>query len=398
MATHDNATHINAIELDAVWSDYADRIKAAGEAIIGEGFPADPRMRAEGYRFVSRLTNLAHKTYVDFGSSTHPVLWRHNDDITPFGAPNVDNNYYRAMVDPAGTYRITANVAGVQELLFSVQDGEFVFGKTAVLAEAGLEDLALGPDGELELFLGGPERPSNWLPLGDDAVYINVREFVTDWEHGPLPELVIERLDQVDPPAALTPEALAEAYDLTARWVEASVPMWNQYAGMLKQFTATNQLAAPSQPAGSAANMLHGGTIWDLEPHQALLFEFDQPEVSYWGIQTYIADWLIPLDYANRVTSLNDRQLVVDEDGRTRIVLSATDPGVPNWLDVEGHPTGLVTYRYVKATNAPAPTTALIDVADVRAHVPASTPVFGPDARAAQVATRRRGVARRFRR
>jgi len=32
----------------------------------------------------------------------------------------------------------------VKELLFSVQDGEFVFGKVAVLAEASLGDLETG--------------------------------------------------------------------------------------------------------------------------------------------------------------------------------------------------------------------------------------------------------------
>jgi hypothetical protein len=107
---------------------------------------------------------------------------------------------------------------------------------------------------------------------------------------------------------------------------------------------------------------------------------------------------LIPLDFANRVTSLNHEQLIDDADGRTRIVLSETDPGVPNWLDVGGYPSGLCTYRYVKPTSAPAPTTKVIDVAEVRSHLPQSTPTFTPADRAAQVAARRRGVARRFRR
>ncbi len=388
---------MNNIDLNQVWRDYMERIKSAGDAAAAAP-STNPVVQAYGYRFVSRMADLAHKIYVDFGSATHPMLWRYGDDITPFGATNVDNNYYRAMVDPGGTYRIAANVAGVQELLFSVQDGEFVFGKTKVLAEAGLEDLDIGPDGALELFLGGAERPANWLPLGADAVYINIREFVTDWEHGPLPEFVIERLDEVGAAPSLTAESLAEAYDRAATWVEASMTMWPQYVAMLKQFTATNKLAPPSQPAGAAANMLHGATQWSLEPHQALLFEFEQPDATYWSIQTYLADWLLPLDFTNRVTSLNDRQLAVDDDGKVRIVLSLQDPGIPNWLDVGGFPTGLVTYRYVKARNAPAPTTQTVDLATLRNHLPRSTPTVNPNDRAAQIRARRRGVARRFRR
>ena len=170
-------------ELDAAWSEYAARIKAAGETITGEGFPDDPRLRAEGYRYVNRLTNLAHQIYVEFGDTTRPVLHRYGDDTTPFGATNVDNNLYRANLDPAGTYRVTGDVTGVKEILFSVQDGEFVFGKTVVLGERRWATWRSVPTASFELYLGGPERPGNWLPLTPDAVYLNVREFVGDWEH-----------------------------------------------------------------------------------------------------------------------------------------------------------------------------------------------------------------------
>ncbi len=250
----------------------------------------------------------------------------------------------------------------------------------------------------MELFLGGPERTENWLPLGAEADYINLREFVTDWEHGPLPELVIERLDAVDQPLPLTPEGLARAYDQVATWVEASATFWLGFVSAIEQNVATNDLGAPTSPPGAAANMLDGTAIWDLGPGRALLIEFEPPEATYWGIQTYLIEWMIPLDYANRITSLNDQTFHVDDDGRVRVVISEIDPGVPNWLDVTGVPRGLVNYRYVKATKAPAPITTIIDVTDIRDHVPASTPIVGPDERAAQIASRRRGVARRYRR
>jgi hypothetical protein len=57
-----------------------------------------------------------------------------------------------------------------------------------------------------------------------------------------------------------------------------------------------------------------------------------------------------------------------------------------------------VSYRYVRATTAPAPTTTLVALADLGSHLPATTPVFGPADRREQVAARRRGIARRFRR
>ena len=116
------------------------------------------------------------------------------------------------------------------------------------------------------------------------------------------------------------------------------------------------------------------------------------------GLQTYIADWMVPLDFADRVTSLNHHQLHVDDDGKVRIVLSETDPGVPNWLDASGLRIGLVTYRYVRPRTQPAPTSKVIAVADVRDQVHSSTPTFSADDRREQIVARRRGVARRFRR
>jgi hypothetical protein len=385
-------------QVDAAWLSFSERIKTVGESITGEGFPDDPRLRAEGYRYVSRLTNLAHQIYVEFGDPAWPSLFRVGDDTTPFGATNTDNNYYRAMVDPAGTYRVSGHVTGVKELLFSVQDGEFVFGKTQVLAELSLEELAVDEDGILELYLGGPERNGNWLPLAPDAVYLNVREFVGDWEHDALADLYIERLDDVGPIGNLTPEDHAAALDRVATWVEASVALWKSYVAGLRAHVPVNDLQPPHKPVGGADNMLHGAGQWHLDPHQALVVEFEQPEVTYWSIQTYVLDWMVPLDFANRVTSLNDRQLDVDDDGVVRVVLSHTDPGVQNWLDTSELREGLFTYRYVRPTTSPAPNVVLLEAADVRTHLPASTPAFPPELRREQITSRRRGVARRFRR
>ena len=79
----------------------------------------------------------------------------------------------------------------------------------------------------------------------------------------------------------------------------------------------------------------------ELDENQALVVEFDQPQATYWSIQTYMFHWLAPLDFRNRVTSLNDTQVHVDDDGKVRVVISHQDPGVQNWLDASGLREGL---------------------------------------------------------
>ena len=52
-------------------------------------------------------------------------------------------------------------------------------------------------------------------------------------------------------------------------------------------------------------------------------------------------------DYANRQVSLNRAQTQLEADGSFRMILAHQDPGLPNWLDTEGRPFGLVFWRFM---------------------------------------------------
>jgi len=387
-------------EVDGAWVDFAARLAAAGASITGPEFPSDSRMRAEGYRYVTRLTALALQLYLEFGDADRPSFFRYGGNTTPFGATNCDNQYLRAFVDPGGIYRVHGHVGGLQELLFSVQDGEMVLGKTAVLAELSLADLEIGDDGSLDLVLGGPELGGNWMPLAEDAVYLNVRQFISDWELDPIATLHIDRIDDgaATEPATATPVDIAAGLDRAATWIEASVPFWNQYSDGMRAGLPVNELSAPNRPVGGAVNMLHGGSRWSLAPQEALVVEFEDVEATYWSIQTYMLGWLQPLDFARRVTSLNDAQVQRDNDGRVRVVLAHEDPGVQNWLDTSGLPDGLVSYRWINPEREAGPASTVVALASVRDHLPATTPAFTTEDRRAQIAARIRGIDRRFHR
>ena len=83
--------------------------------------------------------------------------------------------------------------------------------------------------------------------------------------------------------------------------------------------------------------------------------------------------------------------------GAADIVVAAEDPGVQNWLDTEGRATGMVSYRWVFTDDAPSPTSTVVPVAELRDHLPADTPAFGPADRRAQVEARQAAIASRFR-
>jgi len=62
--------------------------------------------------------------------------------------------------------------------------------------------------------------------------------------------------------------------------------------------------------------------------------------VALWNrfLQTY--------DYAHRPAGRNRANTTLEPDGTFRLVLAADDPGVPNWIDTEGRPFGMMFFRF----------------------------------------------------
>src|SRR3546814_10949256 len=80
-------------------------------------------------------------------------------------------------------------------------------------------------------------------------------------------------------------------------------------------------------------------------------------------------------DWYNNLSSLNGSQVHIAKDGMLRIVVSAKDPGVPNWLDTAGSPSGAVQGRWTDCDSQPMPTVRTVTFTEVRRLLPAATPV-----------------------
>ena len=132
-----------------------------------------------------------------------------------------------------------------------------------------------------------------------------------------------------------------------------------------------------------------------LADDEALLVEVTPPAARYWSLHlgNY---WMESLDFANYQSSLNGHQAVIDSDGVFRAVISARDPGIPNWLDPAGHTEGTMVYRWNQADQAPIPATRVVPFESVRGLLPADTPEVTPDQREASIERRRVHVRRRY--
>ena len=54
-----------------------------------------------------------------------------------------------------------------------------------------------------------------------------------------------------------------------------------------------------------------------------------------------------------------------ESDGSVRLVISATDPGHPNWIDTGGHTIGTMFFRWLHTDPEVLPTCTVVPVAEV---------------------------------
>jgi hypothetical protein len=377
------------------WERFCATLSAAGATIRGEGWPAEGTDRADGYRHLSRLAVMALQSYLEFGDPDFPAFHRYDDDAVKWGGPNVDNQYLRARIDGRGEYRITGDVTGVRDLILSTNEGDMQLGQYGVFEERRLDELDVAPDGRIDIRLGGHAGGPNHVPLDPDATLVLVRVYVVDWEHDGVPWFDIERVDR---PAAAPPRLdesrLAEQLDAAGTWLTSSVAYWHDYLEQSPVRAVVNRLTSPRAAAGGSDRIAYGAGWWELGPDETLAVELPDPDADYWSFQLYSSPWFESLDVRNRVVAASSATTAPDADGVIRLAVGARDPGIGAWLDTEGRPRGMVSYRLIGARRSVTPEARV--TADARPW-PGGAEIDAAG-RAEQIRRNRRGIARRFHR
>lgn len=381
----------------AAWRGFCERLADVGATLGGEPFPTDDAGRAIGTRHLARQLVMALQGELEHADPASPTFHRYEEPWLQWGGPNPDNVYTRAPIDPEATYRVSGNVAGVRAAIFSLVDGDMHLGRYGVFSERTLDDLAVAADGSLELWISPEPRAENWVESHADARMLLVRQYVCDWEHDRAATLTIERVDSRGvPPGPPSGPELSAALDRAATWIEKSISYWATYVERARENLPRNAVAPPGTPRGGAPTIAYGAGWWHLEAGDALLITTDEPDADYWGWTVHHRFRLDSGDFANRATSVNMTQAFVDHDGRIRFVVAATDPGVPNWLDTELQPEGMLVYRSIGTRSRPVPEAQVVAIAALRDLLPPTHPVVDAVARRDQLARRRAAVLARY--
>lgn len=391
--------------LDAAWRDYRDRLDALRERMFASPLAADPADRVRAQTWLMQAQAAAWNLAIAPRSS-HPKFLLSTvfePNVYSWLLPNADFLYRYAFVDGARRFRIRGTRGSAHFLEAQTIRGFWGDLDLKPLATWDVDRFERSNDGALEIEVG-PERPRdcpNWIAT-DPAASINtliLREAFYDWSSERRAELSIEPLDGPSAPAELGERELADRLGAASRMIEFCFQAFS--GGLTQEVLAavgTNRfrLIDTSQDE-HAANPSAGyvPAVYELGADEALIVEVPVPRARYWNIHLGDVWWQVT-DYANRQSSLNGRQVVPDADGRVRIVVSARDPGIANWLDTAGIARGVALLRWYFTDDHPAPSVERVRCDAVLARLPASTRRVTPEERRAAIALRRDVLQRRY--
>ncbi len=385
------------------WDALCDALRRSRRIVLGDGVPDSPRLRAEGFRYLTRFLEAGIRSCVAYADPDHPEFCRMIERHVTWGLDCPDCLYLYAPVRGDAEYRISGTRGSARHLEVQVAYGHFACGdisKWGTLSSLSGLDLEVDADGRIEISLSAGERPGSWLRLGPEAGFVLVRQYFADWDNEAPADLVIERVGGAASAPPPRPGEIAARLERLTTWMEKGAALWeNMSRGLVEGSPNRLNVFQPPQDdaRGGLVGQIYAMGGFRCDPGEALLLEFTPPVCRHWSVS--LATWFWEsVDYATRQSSLNGHQAQLDADGVFRAVIAHEDPGVPNWLDTAGHGAGTIAARFLLADAAPELRIRTAKLGDVRALLPDQTPPVCAAERRAALERRRRAVWARYRR
>lgn len=382
------------------WTDFLDGLRDLPDRVLAR-LPAeqrnDPQIQQEAARLA--LSGVAAAVIDALAADPdHPVFTPQINNYITTGQPNADTNYRAAKIAPGGTYRLrgkrgSMNQSRIAEAGPRPKQVEGSVNLGAPRPVHDINELKVDAEGRYDVILS-PVRPEgysgDWWQLEPTSNMLLVRMVGSDWGKEIEPTLSIERLDV----AAPRPRPPARVLEEKLRGIPAAAgfiaPLLVDRPHKLRADGYVNKLKIVdlTQMGGLAGQFYFEGA-YELKDDEALIVETPVPDKCTYHSLILTNDLYETTDWYNNISSLNGAQAPVDKDGVLRIIVSARDPGVPNWLDTAGYPTGVIQGRWMECNSQPVPSVRKVAVANIRNLLPAGTPTISAQQRDQQLRNRR---------
>lgn len=378
------------------WEDQIRKLLPVGEQLLENWARPDLTEEEKQDQYILGLAMLSNgylgHVFVDPKRPMFVPLWNiaYNQ-----GGPNPDFIYGYTAIDADGVYRISG-YRGTNRFTEFSQMNKRLYHQLEEQRNPNpltndLDQLNIGPDGYFSVILSA-ERPAgyegDWWPMKDNTQSIILRRCSTDWRNEVDSRVAIERLDPVE---TATWADVSQRWSELPQWIVGMISFMTDLVKWYREHHPTNglELSKKITQIGGLPNQFYYDGIYQIDDDEALVVEVPLPEKCYYWQMLVADDRFCTVDWANRQTSINDRQAHMTGDNVFRTVVSKQDPGVPNWLDKEDNKWGILQMRFNRASEAPLAKVTRCKVADVRRHLPAETPVVTPEQRRQQLAARR---------
>ena len=367
----------------------AEAIAEAESLVAAAPFIESEADLLEGLQYLAGC--IAACTHVAFDyDRDHPFLHSGTGPFTKMGLDNPDTMYFGTRVQPGNEYVVTGTRGTTTDVSFQLLGGEYTDANVPD-SETAFDDrkLDISADGSFE-WRFTPSSPSQLV----------IREVYNDWsaQRG---TFAIARTDtEGTAPPPLSAELIEKRYAVAGKQLVQRVKTWLQFPKWFYDDLPVNTLTAPRLTPGGLATQYSSVGHYDLSPEQAIVITLPVTDAPYLGFQLGSL-WYISLDYINHQTSLNGTQAQADPDGKIRIVVSDSNPGVTNWCETLGHAKGYLQFRWQRVsrelTEADGPTLEVVDIDKVASVLPHydSNKISDDDWRA-RIALRQKQIGQRM--
>jgi hypothetical protein len=349
--------------------------------VLSEDRFTDPLDVVEGYRYVGQLLSAASEFFFE-ADPDHPRLASIVTPARKLQGDNPDAIYHYARISGSRAYRIFGRVDKECYTSFTIH-GRAPDGALAgpLLGDVNDRQFQIDQDGTYSLTLSATEQPGNWLRLHPDAYCVVVRSYFqlgtsAQNDMGVSVRIDIATIEDLDPPPPLSDDVFSDRMRegiafLRQTTLGQSLPSTPSAVPFVAQ--ELNSLPVPFSfrdsglPVPGAADIFYASGRWRLEPDEALVMTGTLPSCPFANVMLWNRH-MQTLEYRSRRSSLNQSQIQLEPDGSYRIVIAHKDPGVPNWLDCEGHHSGTIFWRFLLPETDPTRTECeVLPIGDVAA-------------------------------
>jgi hypothetical protein len=396
---------VDAIKkLDQSWGNIEAAISHIGSVVRNETADASALQRYEGYKagLIALMDAYINQVHYD---RLRPEALPSFGSLTNYTGPSPDFTYKLLHLEPGARYRVwgqrgDAAIVDLQQLAgWYGERTEAVTDKrsSVTLCNKSFDEIGIEFDekGNFDFTFSPDKCDGQWWKLEDGVNTVLIRDYFTDYTKQNRSSIFyFDKLDGSD--QAITPIG-----------IEDSAARLAAVANSVKDFEFTFKMPAVHARDGDniirefdfgsdagAADQRYIQARFNVQPEQALIGKWMAPQdCVYWSIALY-NDFYGVLNYANRQVNLNEGNTRVGEDGSLYFVLSHRDPGVANWLDLDGHKNGLILTRTKgkdgRQTKGAVPSLTLVPFDDVLTHLPQDIAMISASERAHDLAVRRR--------